>query len=149
MVTTNTQRTIPYFEEAPTDMFPNRVFVYRNLSRQRQGGAPIYSVQDTRTGRVLAHVEQIALHEVALVVRPAGREKVRKEKVKNVHAGLRGSPVILNENLTVRSATYNPYTVDTFVDKETSVPVLTAPYAHVNGAGLAYKPESSDEAKKF
>jgi hypothetical protein len=62
-----------------------KVFVYRNLRRG------CLSVRDTKTRRVIAHVDEIFLRDVKFKVSKAGRERVLKEKQKNVHAGVEGN----------------------------------------------------------
>ena len=59
-----------------------RVQVYYNI---RRGD---YSVR--QSGRVIDHVESIILRDVRFNVAPAGRDKVRRTGVKNVHATVTG-----------------------------------------------------------
>jgi len=126
--------TIPYYEIADANLLPERVFVYRNLHFD----APTYSVRDTKTGRVAAHVGSIVLKQVEFVVGQKGRERVVKEGRKNVHAGFRGTPtnsVLTNEV----PLTYNPYKNTTFVERETGNPVLSAPLARLSSTGGHYE----------
>lgn len=95
-----------------------KVEVYWNLHRK------CWSVR--KGGRVIAHVNCIALDNVKWVVRPAGNAKVRREGKKNVHAFARGevldsttydyewTPDARNGAHWV-NATYNPYVDDSFV----------------------------------
>lgn len=84
-----------------------KVRVYRNL---RTGG---YSILDPKTGRVIAHRRQVALHNVEFVVRKAGRARVLRERRKSVHAFAVGEWV--QRGLKQNNATcgtfvrYNPY----------------------------------------
>lgn len=127
---------IPFYEEYDADVLPERVFVYRNLNK-KFGKTPVYSVRDVKTGRVAAHVKEITLKNVQFAVGQKGRERVIKEKAKNVHAGIRGNPT--NKALTnSKPATYNPYRYTTFVDRETESPILTSPTAQLNANGLFY-----------
>lgn len=93
-----------------------KVEVYWNLHRKQ------WSVRNCATGRVVAHVCSIALDKVQWVVRPAGREKVRREGKKNVHAFARG--VVLDSSTyphgwtrdnSWQDVTYNPYRDESFV----------------------------------
>ena len=59
--------------------------VYRNL--RRAGGC--WSVREG--GRVVAHVPEIALRDVRLVVQPGGRAACLRTGVRSVHAVARGS----------------------------------------------------------
>jgi len=90
-------------------MVGKRVFVYRNL---RTG---TWSVKDLKTGRVIAHPDSIRLKDCTLKVSIAGRDRVRREGRKNVHAGVVGT--VTDRKLFVKTAvgmTYNPYKCDQF-----------------------------------
>jgi len=103
-----------------------KVEVYRNLHKN------CWSVRDNKTGRVLRHVDEIHLLDADLVVRPAGREKVLREKRKNVHAFAKGEVTAwiprlpegwhLNkdeyEAYDTTQIIYNPYLYDSFMLKE-------------------------------
>jgi hypothetical protein len=82
-----------------------RVRVYRNLHKD------CFSVKCMKTGRVIAHVKEIVLKEVTYPVSKAGRERVLKDKRKNVHAFVQGLIDINNQinNLKVNKICYNPY----------------------------------------
>jgi ribosomal protein L31E len=96
----------------------DRVEVYRNLHNNT------FSVR--RGGKVVKHLENwmtLHLQDVKFAVQPAGREKVRREGKKNVHAYVRGTVVKAEDhhfketfkekcNLWV---TYNPYQNDSFI----------------------------------
>ena len=94
--------------------------VYWNLHKK------VWSLQDRTTGRVRNHVTSFTLYDAKFVVRPAGRDKVRREGKKNVHAfavgtgGLRDGVATC---MTGRPVTYNPYKHDTFVFADTGEPV--------------------------
>jgi hypothetical protein len=64
----------------------DRVEVYRNLHNNT------FSIR--RNGKVVKHLENwmtLHLKDVKFAVQPAGREKVRREGKKNVHAFIRGT----------------------------------------------------------
>lgn len=75
--------------------------------------------------KVISHVPSISLRDVYWVVQPAGREKVRREKRKNVHAFARGTfgcsttyyPIHAypEQNTNWQEVTYNPYHDENFV----------------------------------
>ena len=96
--------------------------VYWNLHKK------CWSLQDRTTGRVYMHVTAITLADAKFVVRPAGREKVRREGKKNVHAFAVGDVSLRNGLATSsgRRVTYNPYVNDTFVFADTGEPVTDA-----------------------
>ena len=76
-----------------------------------------------KKGRVVQYVWSFNLSDAKFVVRPAGREKVRKEGRKNVHAFVRG---YWNKELEYSSkipVTYNPYKNDTFVSRLDASPI--------------------------
>jgi hypothetical protein len=103
-----------------------RVMVYYNLHKHT------FSVQ--KNGLVVLHADYVKLKDVEFRVRQGGKEKVRKEKSKNVHAFVIGDLVDycvypcddIPEEPTGDIVTYNPYKYDTFVYKETEEPVTTA-----------------------
>ena len=119
-----------------------RVEVYWNL---RKG---CYSVRDCKTGRVVEHTNSLWIRNALFVVRQAGREKVLRDKQKNVHAFVRGElghGTLKNVTFSgfpdedKREATYNPYKYSTFVDKKTEKVLYNARYAMletVNNKGV-------------
>jgi hypothetical protein len=116
-----------------------RVFVYRNLHQN------CWSVKSKETGRVVAHADRVELSNVEFKVSETGRQRVIREKSKNVHAGLVGNLTHFEPRGSVMpgqvfnngrgsdgnegdqvSITYNPYKYSHFVVRETESPVLTA-----------------------
>jgi len=92
-----------------------RVRVYRNLYRN------CYSVQDYVKGRgwrVSAHVRTLELSEVEFKVNENGRQKVLRDKAKNVHAYVIGTLGISIPLTNGKRVTYNPYKYTSFVDME-------------------------------
>lgn len=106
-----------------------RVYVYRNLHR---GG---YSVK--HKGIVIAHVSSITLINVRFLVGQAGNAKVRREKSKNVHAGVSGIWVgdvsLLGQSTNV---TYNPYKYTSFVRKSDESSIKSAKIAVIDASGI-------------
>lgn len=99
---------------------PMEVRVYRNLRDK------CWSIVDKKTGRVHCRWQSVVIDNAKFIVRPAGREKVRREKRKNVHAfvdgNLRGSMPLFTEDFKI-PVSYNPYKNETFVNCETGEPV--------------------------
>lgn len=103
-----------------------RVEVYWNLHKH------LYSVralEGPNKGRVIAHSYGVTLTDVKFVVQPAGRDRVRREGKKNVHAFVRGR--IANRDFgdchvqfNDSKVTYNPYVYDTFVNAATKQPIF-------------------------
>ena len=87
------------------------VHVYRNLNNG------VWSVR--YKGKVIFHLPDLFLVNVTFHVQPAGRDKTRKNKHKNVHAYAKGELVAMGKyglSGTYRQVSYDPYINDTFVD---------------------------------
>lgn len=103
-----------------------RVKVYYNLHKHT------FSVQ--KQGLVILHADYVKLENVEFKVRPTGKEKVRQEKSKNVHAFVIGELIDycqypcddIPEEPSGDIVTYNPYKYDTFVYRDTEEPIHTA-----------------------
>lgn len=103
-----------------------RVRVYRNLTKKT------ISIQDTKTNLVIMYSDAVSLSNCKFVVRQKGREKVLKEKRKNVHAFVVGelddvykSPEG-EDRRGIRQASYNPYKFGYFYDVLTQEPIEQA-----------------------
>lgn len=102
------------------------VMVYYNLHKHT------FSV--TYKSKVILHADYVKLKDVEFRVRGGGKEKVRSEKRKNVHAFVIGKLVdyceFPCENLPNESSskviTYDPYKYDSFVYKDSKEPVYKA-----------------------
>jgi hypothetical protein len=103
-----------------------KVMVYYNLHKHT------FSVR--KNGIVVMHADYVKLRNVEFRVRQGGKEKVRKEKSKNVHAFVIGDLTDycqypcdeIPEEPTGNVITYNPYKYDTFVYRDTESPVYNA-----------------------
>lgn len=96
------------------------VYVYRNLHKK------CWSIRQNNI--VIAHCTEIVLYNATTKVSVSGRNKVLKERKKNVHAFIVGyvySDVDIAFN---KELYYNPYAVSNFVDRVTNDPVLKAEY---------------------
>jgi hypothetical protein len=87
-----------------------KVFVYFNLHKK------LFSVRDHATGLVVGHTDMIALENVTFKVSEAGRQRVLREKRKNVHAGVMGTVKDFPCPVAWSTAFYNPYKYESFVD---------------------------------
>ncbi len=117
--------------------FNKKVFVYRNLHKG------CWSVK--QNGLVKAHGLELNLYSCAVKISKKGQDRVRRDKRKNVHAGIRGylepyhlgmsHEVKLSDevelcqrtwqgfpNSQMREITYNPYKYDSFVHKDDQTP---------------------------
>lgn len=89
-------------------------------------------------GKVICHTPAITLRNAKFVVREGGRQRVLQEGKKNVHAFVKGELVSYDSSEHARSATYNPFKFDSFVDRETSEPVYNAELVSINGRQINY-----------
>ena len=113
-------------ENEDDSIIGKRVMVYYNLHKHT------FSV--TYKGIVVLHADYVKLSDVEFRVRQGGKEKVRDEMRKNVHAFVIGDlvdyceypceemPSEPNNNVI----TYNPYKYDSFVRKDTEEPIYKA-----------------------
>jgi hypothetical protein len=108
------------------------VRVYRNL---RNG---LMSVQTKVNGAwlVVGHVNAVLLENVTFKVSQPGRERVIKNKRKNVHAYVYGTLVEIDtEDVMQVAVKYNPYKYKTFVVDDT--PIFAAKVAVVGTSGIS------------
>lgn len=109
-----------------------RVEVYRNLH------TGTWSVRDIGVGRVIAHPNEVQIADAKFVVRAGGRERVLREKRKNVHAFIRGSLMNIHKILAsdtlldLNKAKYNPYENDSFVDVNSNNPVISSEFVYMS-----------------
>lgn len=110
-----------------------RVFVYRNLHKNCWS---IKALEGENKGRVIYHADDVTLTDCVFRVSKAGRQRVLREKRKNVHAGVAGELIRTNVPLVrmpqMTAVTYNPYKYETFVRKYNDfMPVRTAIWVHL------------------
>ena len=100
-----------------------KVDVYWNLHKQTFS---IRSREKEDYGRVIRHADHVHIRNPTAVVSKAGRERVLREKKKNVHAVIRGQLIEASEpgawwDMAFRNMAerylwhYNPYEYDQFV----------------------------------
>jgi len=88
-----------------------KVFVYFNLHKKLWS---VKALEGPQKGRVIARTFHVALRDVQPRVSQAGRERVLREKRKNVHAGLVGQMTDwklpkYDRLVPETEITYNPY----------------------------------------
>lgn len=100
-----------------------------------------YSIVNRSLGMVCQSDDKLELHDVVLVVQPAGKQRVIATGRKNVHAFLRCAAVVYQPDTVpvynpLDRVTYNPYRDDTFVRTTDYTPVVSAAllYAEVDPA---------------
>ena len=105
------------------------VQVYRNLHKN------CLSVR--QCGRVKCHSSRVILYQVKYMVSQAGRDRVRREKRKNVHAVIQG---VVQPGLSLPSQLfnwvwhelyYNPYECEGFTDTESGWVATTSEFCDV------------------
>lgn len=97
-----------------------RYFVYYNLTKK------VWSVRSVASGLVVEHTKQIVLFDAIFKVSEAGRQRVLRDKRKNVHAGVQGKigsyqtclDYVKHNDEIVSKVRYNPYVNETFVDND-------------------------------
>lgn len=98
-----------------------RVFVYRNLHKKLWS---VRAMDGPDKGRVIQHATKLSLANCTFKVSESGRQRVIREKRKNVHAGVQGTLIEpLAPGECSSKITYDPYRFATFVDAKTLEPV--------------------------
>lgn len=105
-----------------------KVFVYRNLHKNCFS---VKALEGPQKGRVIMRVHELCLSSAKFKVSEAGRNRVLKEKQKNVHAGIVGHLCDMNLQLT-NEVTYNPYKSNTFYLKSTEDSIESANFVNFN-----------------
>lgn len=128
-----------------------RVETYYNLHKQCLSYRP-------RGGKV-KHAQTMILNNVRFAVQPAGRDRVRREGRKNVHAFVRGDLSWVSEDYyqsmddyteenmrrqAYRQITYNPYKYDSFVMADTHEPIHGATQVVVIGKNIYLSGRKND-----
>ena len=110
-----------------------KVFIYFNLHRKCFS---VKALEGAKKGRVVAHVNDAIVYNPTFKVSEAGRQRVLRERKKNVHAGVVGQWFEGEFNAkrcaelmeyTGRAVTYNPYKFDSFVYKNTETLINDQP----------------------
>ena len=112
-----------------------RVFVYKNI-RTHQFSAKALVGPDR--GRVIARGDTMELVDVSFRVSEAGRQRVLREKRKNVHAGVVGTLVRSDADAPVLDTpvTYDPYKWASFVRRADGTAVIRAARASLRPEGV-------------
>ena len=103
-----------------------KVRIYWNLHKK------VWSVQDIKSNKVVAHRQFVTIRDAKFVVRKGGQKRVREEGKKNVHAFAVGyvddkfninniKPSPYDANFVWQRVTYNPYKNDYFMLEEKAI----------------------------
>lgn len=118
-------------------------FIYWN---SRKKTFSVRAEEGIHKGKVITHLDYVALSWPVAKVSVAGRERVRREKRKTVHAGILGiltagkkegiTPGALQKLDSCRIVSYNPYINDTFVFEDTGEPYKNSDGAYLYGGKI-------------
>jgi hypothetical protein len=100
------------------------VRVYLNLHKPNH-----FSIVDHKTGLVIGYSEHVTLSNCTFYIRESGRQRVIKNKRKEVHAYIIGNFITAEYNLPNDQITeiyYNPYITETFIIKVSQQPIYQA-----------------------
>jgi hypothetical protein len=100
-----------------------KVFVYFNLHKRLFS---VKSLEGASKGKVIGYSHSIVLDHTQFKISEAGRQRVIRERKKNVHAGVTGTLIdvgTIGKMFKGDIITYNPYENSTFVKKFTNNPV--------------------------
>lgn len=102
-----------------------RVFVYFNLHKKLWS---VKALEGENKGRVVLHTPELQLSDCTFKVSEAGRQRVLRERRKNVHAGVVGhmDTSLSNEISCSQVITYNPYKYSAFVAVPSLQPLTSA-----------------------
>lgn len=125
--------------------------VYLNL--HKVGFLSVRAAEGPDKGRVVGHVSAIELEGCSFRVSEAGRQRVIRDRAKNVHATVRGRVVRVSQDAAPSKylsekhgailvaggydTTYNPYYTPTFINRETKNPVHAAQTVVIVGKFVA------------
>lgn len=104
------------------------VYVYWNFHKK------LWSVKSIKTGKVFAWRKNICLTNCIFKVSEVGRQRVLRERRKNVHAGVIGFITKTIGN-TIIPIGYNPYKYSSFINKLNGKPVFSAINVCMNANG--------------
>lgn len=129
-----------------------KVFVYFNLHKLCFS---VKALEGPMKGRVVQHSNAVMLHDVTFKVSEAGRQRVLREKRKNVHAGVVGTldtckgldawRVCELASMIMPRVSYNPYKGGSFFVCGTGADVSKGSFAWLmveSGKGFVFASEA-------
>jgi hypothetical protein len=117
-----------------SEIIDRRARVYRNL---QNGTMSVLTRQRNSKGNLswllAGHTTDILLQDVKFYVSENGRQKVIRDRRKNVHAWAEGIVIAATaeEVATPIDVAYNPYKTGTFVKRHTTISIFGAKYLAV------------------
>jgi len=132
-----------------SELVGRTVRVYRNLHKSRSAGRPVYSIKDKGSGRVVGHSDRVVLRDARFLVSEAGRQRVLRERRKNVHAYIEGTLIgmdvgeqvadeSLKAGLGMVVVRYNPYEDKGFVEQGAGTVVRSAELVRLSDEVVAF-----------
>ena len=118
-------------------MANDRYFLYRNIAKAKDGY--VYSMRSKEDGKVKGHTSEAILTDVKFKVSGAGRNRVRSEGVKNVHAGVEGNLYDGKMRGPWVPITYDPKKHEGFIRRDTGEPVTEAKAVKMTRDGVMMK----------
>lgn len=106
-----------------------KVKVYYNLHKHT------FSIE--QDGLIVGYADTVRVENATYAVSETGRQRVLREKKKNVHAKVIGDLIGFEAGPEETPAYYNPYKVKTFVKPDGS-PLLTSETATLNNRTIKY-----------
>lgn len=118
------------------------VAAYRNLHFKQE---IVYSVRDRKRDRLIAYTPAITLRDAVFRIKASEQRRAVLRHERNVHAFADGFVVPTGQDGIEgwRTARYNVFKWDTFVDADTETPILRARYVHLGPSGMLYVPEEN------
>lgn len=104
-----------------------KVDVYFNLRKK------VFSIR--HKGKVIKHLDKVCLKDCEFVVSEKGRQRVLREKRKNVHAVVRGTLIKRVPDVLKKEITYNPYVMKTFCLKSSGKSIYHAKHVKLVSNG--------------
>ena len=109
-----------------------KVFAYRNLHRNCWS---VKALEGKLKGRVIYHAQDLTLWNCTFKVSEAGRQRVLRERSKNVHAGVVGmldhDRVNWVPPTPSQDVTYNPYKYESFVYRDNEAKATGAKFVRL------------------
>lgn len=104
-----------------------------------------------KRGKVISHADGVLLKNPEFIVQEGGRQRVLREKKKNVHAYVRGELIAeipedtlkglieMADDAGYKAVRYCPYDRKTFYEKDSDSAVYSGSYAMIYGSKILYK----------
>ena len=131
-----------YWREPVDEM---RVKVYWNLHKKVFS---VVALEGDRKGKVIQYADRIELKDVSFKVSEAGRQRVLRDRCKNVHAFVIGTRVVSDVGcyVTTETVSYNPYTRSQFYVRETGKDVSRSRWVSLHAERSEYCDEKAAES---